>query len=120
MFSLRQVQDVAVINLLGEIDDLSLNIVGNMIHDLLEVSMNKVVLNFELVEHVNYKSLAALLDQTLKIRKLSGDIKCAHMSTYTWEIFKFVGADQVLKIYDSVDDAVMSFDYKNDDNQTWH
>jgi len=87
---------------------------------LVNSSKTKVVLNFQKVDHVNYKTIQTLLDRALSLRNLSGDLKCASLNHYTNDIFRFTGADQVMESYESVYDAVMSFNGGSERHRTWH
>lgn len=118
---LLEMDDVAVINLGGELDASDIEQVRQILLGLLKSQKSKVVLNFAKVEHVNYKYINLLLEQAFNMRRFSGDLKCASLSPYTRSIFRFVGADQILEDYASVADAVNSFDQGEPVyHQTWH
>ncbi len=120
MFELTAVDDVAVLHLNGELSHPEIAEVERMIRALMTSRKVKVVLNFQKVEHVNYRTLSRLLDRATQLRSLSGDLKCASMSHYTRNIFRFTGADQIMEAYDSVYDAVMSFNGIKEKHRTWH
>ncbi len=120
MFELTAVDDVAVVHLNGELSHPEIAEVERMIRTLMTSRKVKVVLNFQKVEHVNYRSISRLLDRATKLRSLSGDLKCASMNNYTRNIFRFTGADQIMEAYDSVYDAVMSFNGIKEKHRTWH
>lgn len=120
MYEISTVDDVAVLHLSGEVSHLEMeNIVGAILK-LIKTQKNKIVLNFEKVDHVNYKTISRLLDKTLNLRSIRGDLKCASMNRYTSNIFRFTGADQVMESYESVYDAVMSFNGHQEKYRTWH
>ena len=79
-----------------------------------------MVLNFKKVDHVNYKTITRLLEGVEKLRSVDGDLKCASMNIYMQKIFRFTGADQIMESYDSVYDAIMSFNGSQDKHRTWH
>ncbi len=120
MYSLDQVKDVSIVNLLGELDQECVLALKMLIQQLLSKQMSKLVLNFASVEHVHFKSLQEILEQALKLRKFSGDLKFAQLTPYTRSIFKFMGVDQFLEDYASVDEAILSFDLGFEPKQTWH
>jgi anti-anti-sigma factor len=120
MFELTAVDDVAIVHLTGELSHHEMLEIEGVLRKLMDSSKVKVVLNFENVEHVNYKTITRLLDRAWKLRALSGDLKCASMSNYTRDIFRFTGADQVVEAYESVYDAVMSFNGVQEKYRTWH
>jgi anti-anti-sigma factor len=120
MFELSNFDDVSVVHLSGEVSHLEMSQITEILGELLSSAKIKVVLNFQKVEHVNYKSLQALLDEAIKLRRLEGDLKCASLNHYTKNIFRFTGADQVMESYDSVYDAVMSFHGGPERHRIWH
>ncbi len=120
MYELTTVDDVAVLHLNGELSHHEMGLVENMIGKLTHSQKLKVVLNFQKVEHVNYKTLSRLLERVNRLRSMNGDIKCASLNHYMLNIFRFTGADQVLEAYESVYDAVMSFHGQPEKYRTWH
>jgi anti-anti-sigma factor len=120
MFELSTFDDVSVLHLSGEVSYSEMSQIEGILGELLSSAKTKVVLNFQKVEHVNYKTIKNLLDEALKLRRLEGDLKCASMNRYNKNIFRFTGADQVVESYDSVYDAVMSFHDGAEKHRTWH
>lgn len=120
MFELTTVDDVAVVHLNGELSHLEMKEIEGVLQTLMGSQKVKVVLNFQQVDHVNYKTLSCLLDRACKLRALSGDLKCASMNAYMRKIFRFTGADQIMESYESVYDAVMSFNGEKENHRTWH
>jgi len=120
MYELITVDDVAVLNLSGEVNHSEMSEINKVIGELMRSSKRKVILNFQKVDHVNYKTLQHLLEQAVHLRSLSGDLKCASLNHYNQKIFRFTGVDQVVESYDSVYDAVMSFNGAQEKHRTWH
>jgi len=120
MYELSTYDDVAVLHLSGEVSYQEMLKIEGILGELLKSAKTKIVLNFQKVEHVNYKIIQNLLDRALKLRRLEGDLKCASLNNYNQNIFRFTGADQFMESYDSVYDAVLSFHGESDRNRTWH
>lgn len=120
MFELTTVDDVAVVHLNGELSHLEVQEVEGVLKKLMGSQKFKVVLNFQRVDHINYKTIVRLLDRATSLRSHAGDLKCASMNSYTRNIFRFTGADQMVESYESVYDAVMSFNGERDKHRTWH
>ena len=119
MFEVSNVDDVAVLHLDGELNFSEVKEIEGILGKLMNSKKTKVVLNFQKVNHVNYKTIKLLLDRTLTLRSLEGDLKCASMNHYTQNIFRFTGAAQMMESYESVYDAVMSF-HHGERHRTWH
>ncbi len=119
MFEVSNVDDVAVLHLDGELSFSEIQEIEGILGKLMTSNKTKVVLNFQKVDHVNYKTIQILLEGALKLRTLEGDLKFASMNHYTQDIFKFTGAAQMMESYESVFDAVMSF-HHGERHRTWH
>ncbi len=120
MFEMSTFDDVAVVHLSGEVSQQEILELGRMLGKLMTTSKLKVVLNFKEVEHVDYKSISKLLERVMRLRSLNGDLKFASLSAYTRDIFRFTGVAQVVEAYDSVYDAIMSFNGAPERHRTWH
>jgi anti-anti-sigma factor len=120
MFEMTTFDDVAVVHLSGEVSHFEMKELETVLRKLTNSRKVKVVLNFQKVEHVNYKTISRLLERATRLRSMSGDLKCAELNNYTRNIFRFTGLDQVVEAYDSVYDAVMSFNGPQERHRTWH
>ncbi len=120
MYEITTVDDVAVLHLHGEVSHSEMAEIEGVINQLMNSQKYKVVLNFQNVDHVNYKTISRLLDRAVKLRNHRGDLKFASMTHYMKEIFRFTGADQSVTAYDSVYDAIMSFNGNTEKYRTWH
>ncbi len=120
MFEISTLNDITVVDLSGELSHLEMEQIEGVLGNLMGHKKTKVILNFQRVDHVNYKTLQRLLDKAEELRALDGDLKCASMNHYTQNIFRFTGADQSMEAYESVGEAVLSFDGAGEKHRTWH
>ncbi|MBL7685077.1 MAG: STAS domain-containing protein [Deltaproteobacteria bacterium] len=117
MLQFQEYQDVAVIDLKGDVGPQEVEKVGKTLFSLLRKRRSKVVLNFQQVDHVHYPSIRPLIEVVSKLKRLRADLKFAGMSSYTQSIFEFVGAQEFVESFESVPKAVLSF---RSDWRTWH
>ncbi len=117
MLELQNFEDIAVINLEGELGPNEMGVVSETLLSLLKKQKKKVVLNFREVEHVHYLSISSLVKKIFDLKNYQGDLKFAEMNDYTKSIFRFVGAEDFVENFDSVSEAVLSF---RSDWRTWH
>jgi anti-sigma B factor antagonist len=68
-----------------------------------------VVLDVDGTETVTSKGLEAVLDAQEKLRESNGDVKIATTNRYNRKILEMTRIDQQLEVFDSVIDAVRSF-----------
>ncbi|MFO1518098.1 MAG: STAS domain-containing protein [bacterium] len=117
MLNLQTYEDVAVLDLKGEIGPQEVERVARALFSLLRKRHNKMVINFQNVDHVHYPSIRPLVETISKLKRFQGDLKFAGMNDYTQSIFRFVGANDFVENFDTVPQAVLSF---RSDWRTWH
>ena len=116
----KPIQDIAVIDVNGDIDLRQMVWIKDMIGGLIEKERIKVVLNLKAVDHINYLSIGVLLDRLKLLREMNGDLKLSGMSPYLKDIFKVVGMDRAFEFYASLDEAIESFDDDWEGTATCH
>ena len=116
----KPIQDIAVIDVNGDIDLREMVRIRDMIGGLIEKERIKVVLNLKAVDHINYLSIGVLLDRLKLLREMNGDLKLSGMSPYLKDIFRVVGMDRAFEFYASLDDAIESFDDDWEGTATCH
>lgn len=110
MLERKVIQDVSVIDIVGDIDLREMVRIKDVIGSLIERDQIKVVLNLRSVDHINYLGIGVLLERLKILRNLNGDLKLSGMSPYLKRVFKIVGMDSVFEYYASLEDAIESFD----------
>jgi len=116
----KTIQDIAVIDVAGDIDVREMVRIKGLIGSLIEKERLKVVLNLKSVDHINYLSIGVLLERLNVLRDLNGDLKLSGMNPYLQDIFKVVGMDGVFEYYKSLEDAIESFDEDWEGTATCH
>jgi len=116
----KTIQDIAVIDVAGDIDVREMVRIKGVIGSLIENERLKVVLNLKSVDHINYLSIGVLLERLNVLRDLNGDLKLSGMNPYLKDIFKVVGMDGVFEYYKSLEDAIESFDEDWEGTATCH
>lgn len=117
MAQLNQFDDVAVLNLDGELGPQEIQSLEREMYELLYSQHRKMVLNFEDVDHVHYPSVEALMGAVRKIKNYDVDLKFAALSDYNRKIFRFMGAEESVENFETVPDALSAF---RSNWRTWH
>ncbi len=76
---------------------------------LARLDRNRVVLDLDNTEMLDSAGLTALLDAQDKFRAEGGDVKISTSNTANHKILEITRLDQSLEVFDSVIDAVKSF-----------
>ena len=116
----KPIQDIAVIDVNGDIDLREMVRIKDMIGGLIEKERLKVVLNLKAVDHINYLSIGVLLDRLNLLREMNGDLKLSGMSPYLKDIVRVLGMDSAFEFYASLDEAIESFDDDWEGTATCH
>lgn len=116
----KAIQDIAVIDVAGDIDLREMVRIKGVIGSLIEKEQLKVVLNLRAVDHINYLSIGVLLERLNALRSLNGDLKLSGMNPYLKDIFRVVGMDGVFEYYRSLEEAIESFDEDWEGTATCH
>ncbi len=95
----------------GEVDRYEGQLLLESIQRLGQANWAKIVLDLGEVSHIHYRFLADLLQIQRLSPQGSWGIKLANPTPYTREILKVTGADRFFETYDSVAEAILSFDW---------
>ena len=105
----KSMDDVEIISPQGRLDAYSSNEVEETINSLIEDGYLKIVVNFSETEYISSSGLRVMLASLKKLKRKDGDLKLASLKPYILEVFEIAGLTPIFDIYDSVDDAVKSF-----------
>jgi anti-anti-sigma factor len=106
----QQIADISVFGLSGDLDKFEGRQLLKSVAGLIQQEWVKIVLDFKGVDHVHYQVLKDLVTVSVAASTLNGHIKLANMNRYHRDILRVVGLEDFLETYDSVADAVLSFD----------
>jgi anti-anti-sigma factor len=103
------VDDISVFNPAGELNRVDGQELIQKIRNFIQSDFSKIVIDLSQVEHIHYGVLGELwgLAEFSAIR--AGGIKLANVSHYNRQILRITGMDRRFETYDSVADAVLSF-----------
>lgn len=109
MFPITKVADISILHLYGEITLLEVDLVEAMICSLKNHCHHKIVIDLAQVDHVHFSALKKWVAQAAHLREKNGDIRINQPNQVMRWIMQFTGADQHIKDYSSLGDAILSF-----------
>lgn len=101
--------DISVFNPAGELDPFDGRELVEKIRSFLQSEWSKIVIDLSQVEHIHYGVLGELWGLAEASAGLSGGIKLANINSHNRQILRLTGMDRRFETYDSVADAVLSF-----------
>jgi len=104
--AIREEGKVTLIELMAELDRLSVLSIKNHIAELVKKRRKKFIINFEKIDHINSTIVGALVGVRGQIRGRGGDLVLCGVKPKIRRTLDLIGASQILKIYDTEEDAL--------------
>lgn len=76
---------------------------------LIESGMKSLVMDFQDVQWINSTGVGVIISCLVTLRNRDGDVRFANMHGPTRHYFHVMKLEQIVNIYDSIDEAVASF-----------
>lgn len=105
----KNVDDVRVIKVQGELDALVAPKLKEKISKQIELDVTKFVIDFEELVHINSLAMGILRGKLRTVRELGGDIKLVALNDHIKTIFEMIGLDELFEIYSTEQEALNSF-----------
>ena len=106
---MKQVGNVTVIELKGELDHAGMAAVKNAITSLLDEAKYRVVLDLHKVKTASLMHVGVLVDETRKLRRRGGDLKLVGLGGVLSRVFDSLGPGEVFSHFKKVDEALAEF-----------
>lgn len=107
MFGLKQLNDILVMDVSGELGIGNVRQFDSLLTQALRERIGRVVVDFSNLSHLDYKLVPHLVDRMIEVQCQGGEIKLAGGNNYISNILKAMGFEE--ELYSSVEDAVISF-----------
>ena len=98
--------DVVVVHTPDDLSGDSADVLASLLADL---DRRNVVLDLDSTESIGSAGLTAFLEAQERLRALGGDVKIATSNATNRKILEITRSDRVLEVFDSVIDAVKSY-----------
>ncbi|QNM14504.1 MULTISPECIES: STAS domain-containing protein [Fusobacterium] len=105
----RNVDDIKVLKVVGELDALVAPKLKDKITKLVDGDSTKFIIDFEEVTHINSLAMGILRGKLKVVKDMGGDIKLIKLNEHIKSIFEMIGLDEIFEIYETEDEAVTSF-----------
>lgn len=105
----RNVDDIKVLKVVGELDALVAPKLKDKITKLVDSDATKFIIDFEDVTHINSLAMGILRGKLKVVKDMGGDIKLIKLNEHIKSIFEMIGLDEIFEIYETEDEAVSSF-----------
>ena len=103
-------QDVAVLDVTGDINAFDMVRIKNRLDELIKKDHTRVVLRFRNAKQIDFIGLGILVERLRRMRALDGDLKLVGLSRCILKMFEKTRVDKLIDTYDDTVDAIRSFD----------
>ena len=105
----KTVDDIRIIKVCGELDALVAPKLKERIAKQIELDINKFVIDFGDLVHINSLAMGILRGKLRVVRDLGGDIKLVGLNDHIKTIFEMIGLDELFDIYATEEEAIASY-----------
>ena len=109
VFRVREEGKVVVVDLISELDRLSVLSIKNEIRALLKRGRNKIVVNFANLDHINSTIVGALVTLQHLAKENGGDLRLCGLNDKMRRTFDLIGASKLLQIFKEEVEAIASY-----------
>lgn len=103
------IDDKLIVNLMGELDHHSAEEVRNKIDDRIDrEKLNKLIMNFSGVTFMDSSGIGVVIGRYKKLSLKNGFVCVTDVRDSVKRVFELSGMFKIIKIYESVDEAVIS------------
>jgi anti-anti-sigma factor len=117
---IEQINDIAIITPHGDLERYLESLLTRVLGSLLDADTRKVILNLSEVEYVHYELLQNLTQVITLFRSIDGDLRFAEANSYVKKIFQAATFDTCGGIFDSLGDALLSFEEQTLSREALH
>lgn len=102
--------NVAIVRIKGSIDSLSVDDLNYVFNDIKKTGLKNVLLVMKKVKFINSRAIGTIISFNRWTSTAGGVLKISQTPKKILETFRMVGLGELIDIYESTDDALMSFD----------
>jgi stage II sporulation protein AA (anti-sigma F factor antagonist) len=106
VLAIREEGKVTIVELLSELDRLSVLSMKNQITELQKKRRKNFIISFSNIDHINSTIIGALVGIRDTVRRRGGSLVLCCVKPNIQKTFDLIGASQILSIYDTEADAL--------------
>lgn len=107
--TLREHEDVKIVDVKTDLSSYAATDLRKVLEKLLNEKVDKIVVNFSEVNHINSTAVGTLVGIAKRLRQNGGDLKLCNLASTLTRTFNLIGASSVVEIYESEKSAIAAF-----------
>lgn len=108
----RNVGDISVLDIGGELDAHTASQLENALKSLIETDNTRIVVNFKNLQYIASAGLGVFMAYIEDVRELGGDIKLTNMNDRVYNVFDLLGFPTLYEILENEHEAFTRFGIK--------
>jgi len=105
----QEIRGVRILHLQGEISAVAMVDLDNLLQRHQENDVRRLILDFNEVGDISYRGVGLLSERAFRMRGAGGEVKVSGLHGPVADAFHFVGADRLIDVYESSQEALASF-----------
>lgn len=101
--------EIAIISARGFIDTTTAPDLEKRLEEQLALNKYKIVVNLENIDYVSSAGWGVFVSEIREIRENNGDLVLVNMSSDVYDVYELMEFSSILKSFESVEDAILSF-----------
>jgi anti-sigma B factor antagonist len=101
---------IVILAISGKIDSFSLDDLNAAFNTVMKKGGKKILLDMKGLRYINSKGIGSLISFLKWVEKIGGAVRLADVHSNIKETFQILGLERVLPLYDSLAEAMESFD----------
>jgi anti-anti-sigma factor len=110
--TINDLKTVSVIAIEGSVLQENVAIFQSRLNNLIENERAKIVVNMGKTQYISSMCLATIVDAKERAGKINGDLRIASPNSIVRNLLEITNLEKRIQIYDSVEEAVGSFEGK--------
>lgn len=106
MIESRNVNDILVVNLQGDLDAFTIQKVKNQLTQSIENGYRKIVVNLSRVRYINSTSIGVLVGRLRELKEYHGELALAELSDRVNRVLTLVGGKKLFNIFNTESEAI--------------
>lgn len=108
--SAKSLQSIAVVTVGGYIEFSTSDELDKVFDGLIDSQQYSIIVDLKQVDYISSRGWSIFLSKIKEIRENGGDLKLINMTENVYEVYKVLEFFWILRVYDSLKEAVTDFD----------
>ena len=106
---ITEADNVTILTIIGKVDSFTHPELNNSFDLVMKKGKKNILLNMKDMNYIDSVGIGSIIRFAKWVGKIGGSIKIAEMQSNIRQVFRLLSYDQILSIYDTASEAIMTF-----------